>query len=624
MAGWRNTSTESGLKITRKGYYTIQGPDGLLLKKPDGSTRNVTSRDECYERITEDGRGGTFTIQCPDREVEVGLIIAAPQSAQAWDYPGIPYVTDNVPSAIMPTLPTGADKAGWPYDPCTYETPTFADGADQYYVDSVNGNDGTAGNSGRGSVALPRASLPGLSGDTWTLSAGSQVFVVGDGATYTVADQGFTSSGVTWSGTENSPVWLIGVGTTRPVFTVDRFWTSDCQYCFIHFCDFYPGVGERLRMRFGGAGTSTIGENYWCIRHCRMYGDGNDTQTNPASVSWVGQHSSDPSEFFILYDCEIFDMGQWDFPSDTSLDIGGFSPQHGTRYCWVIDCKIYHCRGDSIILEGSTWSATPDTQAYRTHYTYIAGCEMYENYENAFDGKNGYHTIISSCLIHDFYNSVKTANSTAVILSNNDEGQYTGWHWIMFCKIYNTGANENAASTVGVRDSGKSGDSDEANFIIGNEISGCQTAINLGNAQATRRTIVVNNTCYDCDTAGFNNSQSATGHIVRLHGNIFSSCTEIDLGSAFTATLTDNVIYNTTNNGSWDTNTGNVTTDPSLVDPTNRDFSLNTGSSAIDIATEDAVYDEFSGMYGVSIEEDIVGTTRPQGVAWDAGANEKI
>ncbi len=61
------------MKITRSGYYTITGPDGELLIKADGSLRQVTSRDEGYERITEDGRNGIFTMHCPDRIVDMYL-----------------------------------------------------------------------------------------------------------------------------------------------------------------------------------------------------------------------------------------------------------------------------------------------------------------------------------------------------------------------------------------------------------------------------------------------------------------------------------------------------------------------------------------------------------------------
>jgi hypothetical protein len=64
------TARSNIMSITRKGFYTITGPDGLLMLKPDGTERNVTSRDEAYEWITRDGRCCIFTINQPYIEVE--------------------------------------------------------------------------------------------------------------------------------------------------------------------------------------------------------------------------------------------------------------------------------------------------------------------------------------------------------------------------------------------------------------------------------------------------------------------------------------------------------------------------------------------------------------------------
>lgn len=55
--------------VTRKGFYTISGPDGVWLTRPDGATRQVTTRDEAYEWISRDGRGGKFIINPPPYEV---------------------------------------------------------------------------------------------------------------------------------------------------------------------------------------------------------------------------------------------------------------------------------------------------------------------------------------------------------------------------------------------------------------------------------------------------------------------------------------------------------------------------------------------------------------------------
>lgn len=57
------------ISVTRKGYYTITGPDNVWLTKADGSTRQLTTRDEAYEWITKDGRTGTFIINPPPYEV---------------------------------------------------------------------------------------------------------------------------------------------------------------------------------------------------------------------------------------------------------------------------------------------------------------------------------------------------------------------------------------------------------------------------------------------------------------------------------------------------------------------------------------------------------------------------
>lgn len=55
--------------VTRKGFYTISGPDGIWLTKPDGSTRQLTTRDEAYEWISKDGRSGKYIINPPPYEV---------------------------------------------------------------------------------------------------------------------------------------------------------------------------------------------------------------------------------------------------------------------------------------------------------------------------------------------------------------------------------------------------------------------------------------------------------------------------------------------------------------------------------------------------------------------------
>ena len=89
------------LTTTRKGYYTIIGPNGEPLKRADGELLRVTSRDECYERITEHGEDGNYTIHSPEREV--GLLAASnrisvtpPNNPPEWSATPNPTWTDGV------------------------------------------------------------------------------------------------------------------------------------------------------------------------------------------------------------------------------------------------------------------------------------------------------------------------------------------------------------------------------------------------------------------------------------------------------------------------------------------------------------------------------------------------
>ena len=59
------------LEITRKGYFTIVGPDGdTLMNDDETGPRQCTSLIECVERVTKDGRSGAFTIASPPYEVK--------------------------------------------------------------------------------------------------------------------------------------------------------------------------------------------------------------------------------------------------------------------------------------------------------------------------------------------------------------------------------------------------------------------------------------------------------------------------------------------------------------------------------------------------------------------------
>jgi hypothetical protein len=87
--------------------------------------------------------------------------------------------------------------------------------------------------------------------------------------------------------------------------------------------------------------------------------------------------------------------------------------------------------------------------------------------------------------------------------------------------------------------------------------------------------------------------------------------------------LEGNVLFGTTIQGNWDSEAGNLTSDPLLADPAGGDLSLGAGSPAIDaVANEDPIFALFEMLYGLDIRTDRAGQTRPAGAGWDVGALE--
>lgn len=109
----------------------------------------------------------------------------------------------------------------------------------------------------------------------------------------------------------------------------------------------------------------------------------------------------------------------------------------------------------------------------------------------------------------------------------------------------------------------------------------------------------VNNTCHNIDTA-YQAVNCNTGQGVRIQNNIFSQTTGASCGpSAPLATISNNLT--------------NPTVSATFVNAATGDFRLLAGSPALNI-----------GVAQTAFTTDIVGTTRPQGTAWDVGAYEYL
>ena len=570
----------------------------------------------------------------------LALIILPLLTAQEWSYIGIPYVTDNVPDEIMPDLPDpNTMVTGFPYDPCGLATPTFADGANQYYVDSQNGNDGTAGNSGRGSVANPRQSLPDYTDSVWSLTAGRQVFIT-DNSTFFA---GGTDVRVESNGTSGSVCWIIGLGT-QPVFGNDKF-NLHGQHLIVDNINFTQSSGG-CRIKVGNAtGVSYI--SYFTLRNSTIDGEGHGRN---AAIGGGGISDAYPRvEFICIYNNVIKELGQWNRQDKLGKDKHGIQPGGLSSYWWIIDNEIFHCEGDSIQINSS--QKNDAVYANRPHYIWMAGNTMYENYENAIDNKNCYHAIASENLIWGFHNDFKGANNTSFILANDSEGTLSSLQWAINNTLYDVGQGFKVASTAAETlnaglDTQTLG---QRTYILNNLIYDAGTGIEIDARSTTVETPggdvdtwayeswIVNNTIV---TTNRSIKQARTSNSALepqtnyVEGNILYNTGTPDYdvvtnpleGSTFSFKY--NVAYNSGRNvvlGTFDVDVGNtLNIDPSFVGLGSADYSLNTGSPAIDVSgfTEPDPYQLFADLYGMDIRTDYVGFTRPDNTVWDAGALE--
>jgi len=578
----------------------------------------------------------------------------------AWSYIGIPYVTDEVPNEIMPTLPNDPTGNGnrWPdYDPCTISVPTIT-GSDpnQYVVDSVSGNDGTAGNGGNGTISNPRQTLPNLSVGTWTFASGTQVFLVA-GSTFLSGSDIILNS----SGTSLSPCWIVGVDASgnvlppqsalAPVFVGDKFFLGGTH--IIIDAVKYSNTAK-FRVKFGSS-SSSLFFKYGTIRNCEFDGQGGSSAT--ATLGGSGVDETDTTEFILIYNNEIHSLGDWNRQDANGTDKHGVQFTSYGRNIWIIDNEIYHCEGDSI--QNSTSNYNDAIYTKRLHYVYCAGNLMYENYENAIDNKNVFHCISSQNTIHTFHNDFKPANNTAFILSNDAEGWLSSYEWAIANTIYDAGTGIKMAPTaaetvddplaaVPVQTSG------QKSYAIGNLIYDVEKGI-VADGRGVNPTGIMTRTWYEeihsslntisCGIQQFdqvrgNNNLSEPGKI-RIEGDLLynngSGTPDVDVNLLNKLGQTNELLYSLVDraagsgnadisSGNLDVNTGNILdSDPLFTNEAGDDYTTQSSSPARDVPGFSTTPEEvtlFNTLYGIDITVDLNGQTRPQGTLWDAGVYE--
>jgi hypothetical protein len=479
-----------------------------------------------------------------------------------------------------------------------------------YYINYLTGDD-----TGRtyGTPSAPRQTIP------HTIPAGSVVEI--HGATY---DEGGTLS-ITANGSADNAVFI------RSTSYADRTQVTNQLYLYgtyvivenLHF-----GSQDNANTTLGVRIPNTSGQSNIVIRNCEF--SGNDIKTGGVGVGSWGYHIADNSVSNVVLDnLYIHDLGKLVLGVDT--DAHGVGLAGVIDNLWLTNSTINDCIGDGIQIEAQS------TYRDRIHHVYIGKNDIHDVKQNTVWIKHATDVVVSQNTLHsqqkvDAYSG----------------GGVAGWQygpeyvWFLANEIYDAEMGINSGS-------GDPPGDGLYQYIIGNliyNIHSTDKSTSGSGAMMLRggtNIAIINNTMYDYDS-GIN--MASDGRVLSITNNIFSNRADNTVNdiymegatSSSNSTVDNCVFYNSGDiriswNGSQYTSLaafqsatgkggGSISADPLFTNATDNNFTLSVGSPAIDSGVVSAAYQTFFDRYGIDIQEDIAGTTRPLGGVWDIGAYE--
>lgn len=527
--------------------------------------------------------------------------------AQAYNPPiGIPAPAFGIDE---PTYDAEAHCPNWPS-----AANSIAGGQtyDCYYVDNSSTSPACTDTANTyGYPAAPRCTIP--SGGA--LSAGTFIDVRGGRTT------AYTNARFNWSGTGTATDYILITGANaaeKPKLSgLVHLGNLDANVKYF-ILDGFEVVSAKAEIR---PLYDSLQLQYIAFRNLFVNGAGTFKAGDSISADYNAK-ANVTLDNIVFYNNEITKSGQFD--SELEDDSAAYSVQCGVTNIWILDSEGYNTGGDGVILAHGC--------NFNTHHVYIGRNTFYHNQENGLDLKAAAHVIASENTIYDHRPHATYSAGEGIVVHYETQDA-----WLIFNKIYNC---ERGIVITGAVPA----------YILGNviwdinhsETWNANSAYSNGIAiqSYNSNSYIVDNTLYDYDHGIGIGTGTTYSH---AHGNIMAGraeATGFDMlyESGTTASIIDyNLFYNSGGerigwgNATPITNATLVSTysknanAPSPADPlfasAPTNLSLLAASPAISEGTEHSLYDTFYSTYGIDIQKDIVGATRPINT-WDIGAYE--
>lgn len=403
------------------------------------------------------------------------------------------------------------------------------------------------------------------------------------------------------AGTAEAPAFIRGATGNL----VTGGWEVRGSYCVLEGLNFGPAdaAGDVV-----GSVVILAPADHVALRDSDIAGDGVDAG-GTGVVSWVdGAVAHD----IVLLRNTIHDGG--DVGADFDQDVHGIAIGANVDHVWVIGNELARNSGDGIQINAG------DGAHATLHHIWVGHNVSHHNKQTGFWVKQAQDVVFSQNASYGHRPS-DSSNGACMGFQYGPERVWMIFNYLFDCEVGIT-----LASDLGADDGLDS-------FIVGNVVYGIHDSDGSFDESSAWRDAaimlvggtnrhIVHNTIHDV-VSGVRTT-GAPGTSLLLSGNIVSASTGNHLFNEGDPAVV------TARNNLTDVPPGTVGVtceacavgDPSFVDPSVADFDLGPSSAARDLALEEDVYARYEALYGESIRFTPLGTARPLGAGWDAGAFE--